>query len=272
MKFAAASDVGLVRKRNEDYFVVSEQNDLVVLCDGMGGHPGGDIASRMTAEEVRDAVENPDAVDGVQLDVQATVGLKPFETLLRSIFSADRKLREYGEANPEYRGMGTTLVALQYHEGSLCAAHVGDSRIYRFRDQQLQQITNDHSLVATNPEYAHLAGMKNILTRAMGVGDDLEVDFRVDPGQANDVFLLCTDGLTNFVSEERIQEVLSNGQTGEQQVQQLIEDAKKGGGGDNITLALAALEDATVSEADNVKGTVKRADTQQLTVLLEPDA
>jgi len=271
VKFAAASDVGLVRKRNEDYFVVSEDNNLVVLCDGMGGHPGGDIASRMTAEQVRDSVESGSGVETVQLDLQDTDQLKPFEPLLCGIFVADRKLREFGEAHPEYQGMGTTIVALQSHDGCLCAAHVGDSRIYRFRDQQLEQITNDHSLVATNPEYAHLAGMKNILTRAMGVGDDLEVDFRVDAGQPNDVFLLCTDGLTNFVSEERIGEILSTSKQPEQKTQMLIEEAKKGGGGDNITLALATVEEGSQSSAGTVRGAVKQAN-RQLTVLLEPEA
>jgi protein phosphatase len=270
VKFAAASDVGLVRKRNEDYFVVSKGNKLVVLCDGMGGHPGGDIASRMTAEQVRDCVESGAGIEAVQLDLQDTDRLKPFEPLLRGIFVADRRLREYGEANPEYQGMGTTIVALQFHEGCICAAHVGDSRIYLFRNNQLEQITNDHSLVATNPEYAHLAGMKNILTRAMGVGDDLEVDFRVTAGQPNDVYLLCTDGLTNFVSEERIQEVLASKSQPEEQAQTLIEDAKKGGGGDNITLALATVEEDSPPSTANVRGAVKQAN-RQLTVLLEPE-
>jgi protein phosphatase len=270
VKFAAASDVGLVRKRNEDYFIVSEDHDLVVLCDGMGGHPGGDIASRLTAEQVRDAVESGANVDQVHLELKHDDRLQPFETLLRGIFLADRKLREYGEAHPEYQGMGTTLVALQCHEGRLCAAHVGDSRIYRFRQGVLQQITNDHSLVATNPEYAHLAGMKNILTRAMGVGDDLEVDFRIDPALEKDVYLLCTDGLTNFVAEERIGEVLASGKTPEQQTQLLVEEAKKGGGGDNITLALAAVDEGSASAEGTVRGAVKQAD-HQLTVLLEPE-
>jgi len=158
LKFFAASDVGLVRKRNEDYFVISEERDLVVLCDGMGGHPGGDIASRMAAEQIRQAVESETVAQDVPLEMEKADELRAFLTLLRGIFVADHKLREYGDANPEYRGMGTTVVALQHHQGHLCAAHVGDSRIYVFRNKALEQITNDHSVVATHPEYAHLAG------------------------------------------------------------------------------------------------------------------
>jgi serine/threonine protein phosphatase PrpC len=166
--------------------------------------------------------------------------------------------------------MGTTVVALQHHQGHLCAAHVGDSRIYVFRNKKLEQITNDHSVVATHPEYAHLAGMKNILTRAMGVGEDLEVDFRVDPADVDDLYLLCTDGLTNFVTEERITEVLNDGNDHDRQVKVLVEDAKKNGGGDNITLALVTINETTSAEG-HVRGTVKEAN-RQLTVLLEPGA
>jgi serine/threonine protein phosphatase PrpC len=270
VKFFAASDVGLVRKRNEDYFVISEERDLVVLCDGMGGHPGGDIASRMAAEQIRQAVESEAVAEDVPLEIEKADELRAFLTLLRGIFVADHKLREYGDANPEYRGMGTTVVALQHHQGHLCAAHVGDSRIYVFRNKKLEQITNDHSVVATHPEYAHLAGMKNILTRAMGVGEDLEVDFRVDPADVDDLYLLCTDGLTNFVTEERITEVLNDGNDHDRQIKVLVEDAKKNGGGDNITLALVTINETTSAEG-HVRGTVKEAN-RQLTVLLEPGA
>ena len=112
--------------------------------------------------------------------------------------------------------------------------------------------------------------MKNILTRAMGVGDDLEVDFRVDPAQPDDIYLLCTDGLTNFVSEERITEVLGNDGDHQQQIQTLVDDAKKAGGGDNITLALVTLDDGVAPVMGKVRGSVKEAN-RQLTVVLEPE-
>jgi protein phosphatase len=128
---------------------------------------------------------------------------------------------------------------MQEHEGILCVTHVGDSRVYSIKQGKLEQVTHDHSVVATHPEYAHLAGMRNILTRAMGVGEQLEVDFSIVPADPNVGFLLCTDGLHNYASEERIAEILRSGESSEDQANALIEEAKKNGGGDNITLSLA---------------------------------
>jgi protein phosphatase len=270
VQIIAATDVGLVRKRNEDYFMVSEPQAFVVICDGMGGHPGGDVASRMTAEEVHRVVtggehEGPKIQAGFQ-EVQ------PFATLISAIFSADNKLRKYGDRNPQFQGMGTTIVALQEHEGSVCIAHVGDSRVYSFRARRLDQITRDHSVVATNPEYAHFAGMRNILTRAMGVGDDLEVDFVIYPAKAGETFLLCTDGLHNFVSEARIVEILGSSEPGDVRVNALIEEAKKGGGGDNITLSLAMVDAAvTKPNSRRLRGVARKQGTD-LSIALEPEA
>ena len=240
MHIVAKTDVGLVRKRNEDFFVIADSHGLVVLCDGMGGHPGGDLASRMVAEEVeRVVLQGGNGEIAVDDNAALEKSLRPFVPLLQGVFAADRKLRDYGNRHPEYQGMGTTVVAVQEHDGTLCVAHVGDSRVYSFKGGQLTQVTHDHSVVATHPEYAHLAGMRNILTRAMGVGDELEVDFQLVTAEEDQVFLLCTDGLHNYVPEARIVAILASGAAPEKCVDQLIEEAKKGGGGDNITLSLA---------------------------------
>jgi protein phosphatase len=244
VQIVAKTDVGLVRKRNEDFFLVVPGCDLVVLCDGMGGHPGGDLASRMAAEEVERIVASGGESEFELGALSEVAALEPFADLLRSVFAADRRLRSYGEKHPQYQGMGTTLAALQEHSGVVCAVHVGDSRIYRFRDGQLEQITQDHSYVASLPESARasFAGIRNILTRAVGVGDDFEVDFSLAAADPADLFLLCTDGLHNFVDEEHVVEVLSNGDNRDAAVTALIEAAKRGGGGDNITVALAWVD------------------------------
>jgi hypothetical protein len=137
--------------------------------------------------------------------------LEPFAPLLVGVFAADQALRAYGRKHSQFQGMGTTLAALQEHAGMLCAVHVGDSRVYCFRDGHLVQLTQDHSYVATLPESARasFAGIRNILTRAIGVGDELEVDFTIAAAEPEELYLLCTDGLHNFVSEERIAEVLA---------------------------------------------------------------
>lgn len=258
LQIAANSDVGLVRKRNEDYYVVEQDHDLVIVCDGMGGHPGGDIASRMAAEEIRSVV-----LDGVgkdfdyHLEKELPPALEPHAELLKGIFWADRQLREYGNKNPEYHGMGTTVVAIQQKNDTMCVAHVGDSRLYAF-DEELEQVTQDHSVVATNPEYANFAGMKNILTRAMGVGDYLEVDFTILPVKKGMQYMLCSDGLTNFVTDSLMAQVLKSDLTAQEKVDRLIEDAKKGGGGDNITLALVRLDSETADDDSILKGSVKQ--------------
>ena len=272
MQIVAKTDIGLVRKRNEDFFIVSKPHHLVVLCDGMGGHPGGDLASKMAAEEVQRAVEEDG--EGFEITTENSdqvAELQPFMALVRGVFSADRKLRAYGRRHAQYHGMGTTLAALQEHEGMLCAVHVGDSRVYCQRGGQLAQLTHDHSIVATLPESARasFAGMRNILTRALGVGEELAVDFTVAPAQSGETFLLCTDGLHNYVGEDRMVEVLTSDRTPEERAQTLIDDAKRGGGADNITLALVWANPPSSSTVRRLSGAVTGT-TSGLRVQLEP--
>ena len=257
VQILAKTDIGLVRKRNEDFFVLLPERHLIVLCDGMGGHPGGDLASRMTAEEVQRSVtaggsEKPAG------NIDQFPALLPFLGMIRGVFSADQQLRAYGRRNAQYQGMGTTIVAIQEHAGSVCAIHVGDSRIYCLHQGRLTQITEDHSVVATLPESARasFAGMRNILTRAIGVGEDLEVDFTILPASAGDVYLLCSDGLHNFVSEERIVEVLRSNRDRAECLQTLVDDANRGGGGDNITLAIAWIEGNAPQPGARLSGAV----------------
>jgi protein phosphatase len=258
VQIVAKTDVGLVRKRNEDFFVVAPQYGLVVLCDGMGGHPGGDLASRMAAEEVERIVTAGGATEVGTGSLAQVEGLQPFVPLLRSVFAADRRLRAYGSKHQQYQGMGTTLAALQEHDGIVCAVHVGDSRVYRFQNGRLQQMTQDHSYVATLPEAARssFANIRNILTRAVGVGEDFEVDFTLGAAEPTETYLLCTDGLHNFVDESRITAVLGSLSDRDAAVGQLIEDAKRGGGGDNITVALAWVDAAPAGKSQRVTGTV----------------
>lgn len=259
MQIVAGTDVGLVRKRNEDFFIIESAHDLVVLCDGMGGHPGGDLASRMAAEEVQRVVTGTSDTEIGAGDLAQFPALRPFVNLVRGAFAADHCLRAYGRKNSQFQGMGTTLAALQEHEGVVCAVHVGDSRVYCFRDGVLHQLTADHSYIATLPESARasFAGIRNILTRAVGVGEDFEVDFTIAPADPAEVYLLCTDGLHNFVSEERMTEVLTAQSNREACVTTLVEDAKRGGGGDNITLALAWIEKAPKTSPDRISGAVQ---------------
>lgn len=258
MHIVAMTDVGLVRRRNEDFFVVAPEHNLVVLCDGMGGHPGGDVASRMAAEEVQRSVAENSHSSTPAIDDGGVAELQPFLNLLRGVFHADRKLRAHGRKHTEYSGMGTTVVALQEQAGILCAVHVGDSRMYRLRRDEMVQLTQDHSVVATLPEAARASfvGMRNVLTHALGVGEDLKIDFCLCAPQPGDTYLLCTDGLHNFVSEERIVEVLSTEEDREECLRTLVAEANSGGGGDNITLALAWVEGGGGRALERIAGAV----------------
>jgi protein phosphatase len=258
LHIVARTDVGLVRKRNEDYFIVAAPHELIVLCDGMGGHPGGDLASRMAAEEVERAVSGNGDADVAVGNLNEIAALQPFASLVRGVFAADRKLRAYGRKHAEFAGMGTTLAALQENAGIVCAVHVGDSRVYCFQGGKLTQLTQDHSYVASLPEAARatFAGIRNILTRAVGVGDEFEVDFTIAPAHPDETYMLCTDGLHNYVTEERITEVLGSQPDREACLAMLIEDANRGGGGDNITLALAWVDAPPALPAARVNGAV----------------
>ena len=262
MHIVAQTNVGLVRSRNEDFYIVVAEKDAIIVCDGMGGHPGGDLASRLAAQEVQRLVlENGAGTDSqVLLDSEP---LQPFSALIAGVFAADRALRAHGRKHPEYLGMGTTLAALQERDGVFCAVHVGDSRVYCFRDGSLTQLTHDHSYIATLPEAARasFAGIRNILTRAVGVGEELEVDFTIAPARADETYMLCTDGLHNFVSEERITEVLASQPDREACLGMLVEDALRGGGGDNVTLALAWIDSALARPTPRVSGAVLAAST-----------
>ena len=257
MHIVAQTNVGLVRSRNEDFYVVVPEKDAIILCDGMGGHPGGDLASRMAAQEVQRLVLENGASSETEILLENDA-LRPFSALIAGVFAADRALRAHGRKHPEYLGMGTTLAALQERAGVLCAVHVGDSRVYCFRDGTLIQLTQDHSYIATLPEAtrANFAGIRNILTRAIGVGEDLEVDFTIAPARADETYMLCTDGLHNFVSEERIAEVLGSQPDRQACLTTLVEDALHGGGGDNVTLALAWLDAASARPTPRVSGAV----------------
>ena len=257
MHIVAQTNVGLVRSRNEDFYIVVAEKDAIIVCDGMGGHPGGDLASRLAAQEVQRLVlENGAGADSGLAVASET--LQPFAALVAGVFAADRALRAHGRKYPEYLGMGTTLAALQERAGLLCAVHVGDSRVYCFRDGTLTQLTQDHSYIATLPEAARasFAGIRNILTRAVGVGEELEVDFTIAPARPDETYLLCTDGLHNFVSEERIAAVLGAQPDREACLTTLVEDALQGGGGDNVTVALAWIDAAVARPAPRVSGAV----------------
>jgi protein phosphatase len=261
LRIAGLSDTGLVREHNEDCIAVRPDLGLVVLADGMGGHRAGEIASALAVQAVVDELERalaePELVSGV--DVAHRVGVLPegggdgaeaAYLLLNALAQANALVFKSAQASPERTGMGTTIVVALFAAGSLTIAHVGDSRAYRLRDAQLERLTHDHSVIEEavrkgmfTREQAQRSFKKNIITRALGVGPDVDTDvqqFTVRPG---DLYLFCSDGLTDMVSDADLQIALvESGDHPDRATQHLVELAKKGGGRDNISVVLARCQ------------------------------
>ena len=232
------SDIGKRRKSNQDYtatFTNQKNQLLALLADGMGGHQAGDIASRQAVEEIGIAWEATTIDDSE----------KAVQWFLQHIQQANQRIFEKGQTQPTLSGMGTTLEVVTLLDNHLALAHVGDSRIYLFREQRLIALTEDHSLVNAllksgeiTQEMAENHPRKNIITRSLGMPGSLEVDVAIHKIQDHDQLLLCSDGLTNMVSEPKIAQILLEAASLQDASQRLIEEANAKGGLDNITVLL----------------------------------
>jgi protein phosphatase len=227
MTLYARTDLGLVRSNNEDSYLVDKERGLAIVADGMGGHAGGEVASKI-------------AVDTISERLNAAGSLWPFGRLGRegarivdAIRLANRRVRDAAAQDTSLTGMGTTVVVLWIRGRYAHVAHVGDSRIYRYRKGGLVQLTRDHSWPSEE------AAMRNVLTRAVGAEDKVDIDHRVVDVGRGDVFLLCSDGLTRPVADECIVETLRDSQNGDQASAALVELAKRNGAPDNVTVVLA---------------------------------
>jgi len=248
-----ASDVGLQREINEDAFRVLDQYLLYLVADGMGGHQAGDVASRMAADTVVsffEATQQEDATWPFPIDPQLSL---EENRLCSSIKLANRKIYDLSQSDRLLQGMGTTFVGMTLSlEKKLCyVAHVGDSRAYRLRAGVIVQLTRDHSLVNDYlnimpdiPTEAMEIVPRNVITRALGMEESVLVDVRQEPMQTGDRFLLCTDGLTGQVSDERVREILLEcGDDLQSAGRTLINDANEAGGDDNVTIVLVGIDE-----------------------------
>ena len=237
---AAASDPGKVRRRNEDSYLC--EPPLFAVADGMGGAQAGEIASRLAAAALRDYR------GGDELDAEGR---------LRSIIQeANRRIYARAANDPQASGMGTTVTAALLGETGVAIGHVGDSRAYRVRDGALEQLTQDHSLVADlvrsgrlTPEQAEVHPQRSVITRALGTDAAVQVDsFTVD-ARANDVFLICSDGLSTMIDEATLLKTIKKQSSLEAAARSLIQAANKRGGEDNITVVLFSIEEGSAEPA-----------------------
>ena len=238
MKVVSATNVGNYRKNNEDSYYVNESKNLYVLADGMGGHLAGERASKMATEIIGEDFAGEREV----ISIDDAIGI-----LSSSIRDANKKIYDSSQENEDYRGMGTTLSSGLILDDVLIYSNIGDSRIYRI-NEEMEQITQDDSFVnylieigEITEEEAKNHPKKNVLTKAMGTTSDIEVIVNTLNIKDKDVFLFCSDGLTNMVPDEEIFEIVKENSP-EEARDMLLDLALKNGGMDNITFILVFNE------------------------------
>lgn len=232
MNAVGISDIGLQRKRNEDAFLIDHTRSLFMVCDGMGGHRGGDVASQMAI----------DIVD--QYLVFDSFNEVP-DALHKAIMTANQKIWQAGKQNEELSEMGTTVTAAVISEGKIIAAHVGDSSLYIIRGHDFKKLTRDHTLAEQmlkdgllKKEEMRVNAFNHVLTRALGSEANVHIDLIEHTVQKGDWILLCTDGLSNLVEPQEMVDTLGKQHDPQRAAQTLIDLALSRGGHDNITVVL----------------------------------
>ncbi len=237
--FTALTDPGLVRPYNQDNYYIDSEGRFFILADGMGGHAGGEEASSIAINVVKEyLLANWDAP------------VESYDLIEKAIYQANEGILEDQTINPERADMGTTLVMIVFRNGETWCAHIGDSRLYRLRDGVFKQVTLDHTWISQairageiSPEEAKYHPWRHVLSQCLGRrdlydGTDIQQIEETLPG---DRFLLCSDGLTEEVSDELIRKSLGESENLEEAASLLVQNAKDGGGSDNITVVLVAV-------------------------------
>jgi len=245
------SDVGLSRDHNEDSIRWDLDMGLVMLADGMGGHNAGEVASDMAVTAIHDAL-----IDVLTPEMLETKVIKCEDAVRESVVYSNEEIFEQSQERPECAGMGTTLVLTLFHENEITWASVGDSRIYRIRNAEIAQITQDHSLVQEmvdngylSEEEALISTSRNLITRALGIAPEVEVDVTTEELDEDDVFLLCSDGLSDLVNDEDIlKTILEYRADLDEATKKLVESANEHGGTDNVSVILISLHEAFSDE------------------------
>ena len=252
LRFSGESNVGMKRAHNEDSFYLPESERLAIVADGMGGHASGEVASRLAVETIVGFFK------ATQDDQQLTWPFKmdhghrfDVNRMVTAIKLANLKIHEQAQKDPRCHGMGTTVVSALFVDDALVVGHVGDSRLYRRRDGVFEQITEDHSLLNDYIKMKHLSPdeiaafpHKNVIVRALGMKDTVQVDVHLDTPRLGDVYLICSDGLSGMIKDDEMAEIAMSDRDLDVVCERLISTANKNGGLDNITVVAVRLEDA----------------------------
>jgi PPM family protein phosphatase len=247
LTFVGKTDTGRVREHNEDTIASDVDVGLLVLADGMGGYNAGEVASGIAVKTITNLVREGLAREDLATVDRSTGLTRPSIVLRDAITRANKIIYQTARSQAECEGMGTTVVAALFYDNRISIAHVGDSRLYRQRGSEIAQVTMDHSLLQElvdrgfySPEEAQRAANKNYVTRALGVEPQVEVEVQEQPVDKGDIFILCSDGLSDMVEDEDIRLTISTfGANLDTVAKQLIQLANENGGRDNVSVVLA---------------------------------
>lgn len=272
-KVAGKTHRGLVRPGNEDYLHVDDKNAVYAVCDGMGGHQAGEVASMTASETIQTVFDHfqKGALDDPRLSLGQTLPPKD-DLLLKSIRLANRAIYTRAASNSALAGMGTTIVAVALEGDMMSIAHVGDSRAYRLEEKRLRPLTVDHSWVSEMEQNGLLSKQdslsvvgKNIITRALGVRENVEIDYRLIKVKPGDILILCSDGLCGFAADDEIFTVANRVRSDTNRiVDDLIQLANDRGGSDNVTVIAIEVSEVTPSQAPEVEVFTLPAESPEL--------
>lgn len=263
LEFSSRTDTGLIRAHNEDSIVHSEDYGLAVLADGMGGYNAGEVASGIATNIFHEALI--EAIETKGWNPRGKRSKLVQSTLLEAVEAANEAILEAARIDPNCTGMGTTIVAALFYQDRLTIVHVGDSRAYRYRDGALEPITRDHSLLQEqidagliDEDMARFATNKNLITRAVGVDQAVEPEIHDHQTLPGDIYLLCSDGLSDMLITEEIQDVLNRSDlTLDEKSDLLISKANHNGGKDNSSVILVRVHANQSAPKEGVLGRFK---------------
>jgi protein phosphatase len=252
IRFAGDTNVGMKRAHNEDSLYLPESERLAIVADGMGGHASGEVASKLAVETIAGFFKTTQDEQQLTWPFKMDRGHRyDINRLVTAIKLANLKIHEQAQRDPNCHGMGTTVISTLFLDDALVVGHVGDSRLYRQRDGVFEQLTEDHSLLNDYIKMKHLTPdeiaafpHKNVIVRALGMRDTVQVDIHVDAPRLGDVYVLCSDGLSGMVSDEHIAEIAGSEKDLDAVCEELIAVANKNGGLDNVTVVAARVERA----------------------------
>ncbi|MFM2247398.1 MAG: hypothetical protein RL071_3472 [Pseudomonadota bacterium] len=248
LEASARTDPGPVRENNEDNFHVDVDQGLFVVADGMGGHASGEVASEIAVTTVVDLLLEEDNPDETRLSVAAGSDTERVRERIRyTMNQASQRIRRESLQNPVHAGMGTTLVVMLIEGGLAYLGHVGDSRAYLFREGRIERLTRDHTVVQQEidagrltPELARIVPHKNILTQSVGYHGPVEPDTLALPVRAGDVFVLCSDGLTDPLDDDQLERIIA-GTPLDDLAEVLVQKALEHGTEDNVTVVVVGV-------------------------------